>query len=312
IIDALKCDITPLKVILLNENVVKIFHAARQDLEIFFDYFKSVPLPFFDLQIAAGFLNFGSQSSLEFLSENFLNVKMDKKIKFSEWDKRPLTEDMIVYAYYDARMIFDLYPILLNELKKKERLDWIESEHDYLNGLITNPIDLGRVFFKMKHSLKSKRAILQLFELSLWREEKTRTYNKPKERFLSSKSMDSLIKNLPLSKEKYKSILFKEKPYDIVAIKKECRDQLFDFLNALSVKKDFLLEDLPVKIINDDDLRAEVLNIAHTLGIDASYLLKKEDIKKILMDQNFIESLPTWKRDVLKNMLDDKYYQKNV
>ncbi|CAO5677875.1 MAG: Ribonuclease D [Holosporales bacterium] len=303
IIDAIKCDINCLKNIFFNEKIIKVFHAARQDFEIIMAIFRKLPLPFFDLQIAAGFLNFGTQSSLETLSQHFLKKLMNKQNQFCAWDKRPLTADMLDYAYLDARTIFDLYPFLKNELIQKNRLDWILEEHQYLEKLVMNPIDLERVFFKMKHSLKSKKSILQLLELSLWREEKTRLYNKPKEKFLNHKSMESLIKALPLSKEKFKKILFNEKPYDFVAIKKEGRDQLFQFLTDLSLKKDFILNDLPLKHIKGEDfLKEQLLKVAEDLNLDAGYILKKEEIRKFLTDLLFIETLPLWKKELLKNL----------
>jgi ribonuclease D len=303
LIDAMTCTLEPLDPLLFNDNIIKVFHSARQDLEIIYSLFQKVPTPFFDIQIAASFLGFGHQPSLEHVALSYIDLKLDKEKQFSNWCDRPLSKEMIDYAFEDARSIYDLYPYVLKALKDQGRDLWVSDAHLSLQNIILNPINKDKIFSKLRHSLTKKRSIQQLLELSLWREEKTQLHNKPREHFLNYKTMEKLIQNLPLSKERFKSILFQEKPIDYVGIKKEIRQELFLFLNDLTLKKNLIEIESNAKghKENEKRLKEYVLQKSIELAIESSFILDKEEIKKYCKDEIYKNTLPPWKQEILKD-----------
>ena len=126
-------DITPMIELLKAEGIVKVFHAARQDLEIFFHDYDLLPTPFFDTQIAAMVAGFGDQVGYETLVKSICKGKVDKSNRFTDWRKRPLTQAQIDYARADVTYLRDIYQHLHDKLIAENRMDWVEEE---LAGLV--------------------------------------------------------------------------------------------------------------------------------------------------------------------------------
>jgi ribonuclease D len=306
VIDALSCSMEILKPLLYNQNIIKIFHSCRQDLEILFALFHEVPTPFFDLQIAAGLLGYGPQPSLEHLSFEFNGVHLDKTNQFSHWCDRPLTENMLIYAYQDARIIYDLYSVMIGKLTEQGRHLWHEHIHLNIKKTVENPLNIDRIYAKLKQVFLNKKKQQQLFELAIWREKKAMQHNKPREHFLNHKIMEKLVLNLPLSKDHFKSILFLEKPICFSALKKEIRHELYVFLERLNVSSTDLIEiEESIKGTSQKQIKLKeyVQKQAEILKIEAHYLLDKDGIKNFCRDENFKENLPFWKKEILKDFI---------
>ena len=116
-----------------NQNVVKVFHAARQDLEIFFTISGSIPTPFFDTQVAAMVCGFGDQISYEKLVKEFVGISLDKSSRFSNWSHRPLTIEQYKYALADVTHLRDVYLGLKSKLTANGREEWVKEEMDRLS-----------------------------------------------------------------------------------------------------------------------------------------------------------------------------------
>ena len=121
-------DLQPIYDLFLNENVLKVFHAARQDLEIFFIENKIFPKPFFDTQIAAMVCGFGEQVGYETLVRKLALVTIDKSSRFTNWSQRPLSEHQLNYAIGDVTHLRTVYEELAVMLNENERSEWLEEE----------------------------------------------------------------------------------------------------------------------------------------------------------------------------------------
>src|SRR3984885_10855743 len=120
-------DLAPFLAVLADPKIMKVFHAARQDLEIFVNL-GVMPAPLFDSQIAAMAAGFGEQVAYDALVRQMLKVDLDKSSRFTDWARRPLSDNQLTYALHDVTHLADLYPILRERLEKAGRLAWVMEE----------------------------------------------------------------------------------------------------------------------------------------------------------------------------------------
>ncbi len=117
-----------LKPLLSKKSLVKVFHSCQQDLEVFYNYFGFIPSNIFDTQIALLFLGYKEQPSYETLIKDFLHRQLDKKLQFSDWLKRPLSDKHLKYAVDDVLFLQEVYPIILEKIEALNRLSWLKEE----------------------------------------------------------------------------------------------------------------------------------------------------------------------------------------
>ncbi len=148
VIDPLsEIDLQPVWEILSNKNILKVFHAGRQDIEIFFNLTGKIPTPVYDTQIAAMFCGLGDQVSYDGLVNNFLKLTISKESQFSNWLQRPLTNKQIDYALSDVNYLIKIYPLIKETIKKTNREDWVEKELACLSNkkiYDINPIEIWK------------------------------------------------------------------------------------------------------------------------------------------------------------------------
>ena len=128
-----KLDMSPVWKLLLNKNILKIFHAARQDLEIFFELIGEIPSPIYDTQIAAMFCGLGDQIGYEGLVNKFLGLSVNKQHQFTNWLHRPLSKSQIDYAISDVTHLIEIFPLINQVIKDNDRGDWVNKEIENLS-----------------------------------------------------------------------------------------------------------------------------------------------------------------------------------
>ena len=186
-------NLDPLLGLFLNENIVKVFHSGRQDLEIFFNLFNKLPKNIFDTQIASAFLGFEEQISYEKLVLKFCNHKIDKNYQFYDWSIRPLKKPQIKYALSDVIYLRKVYSELTKELDKKNRLNWAKSEFEKLldpGKYSNNPRSYWQ---KLKVKNLTNISIQKLKKLTEWREKKCISENQPRNYIMNDKKIINLI-----------------------------------------------------------------------------------------------------------------------
>src|SRR5215475_2178157 len=125
-------DLSPFLTLMGDHNVLKVFHAARQDLEIFLKLGGALPHPVFDTQIAAMACGYGDTVAYDALVQQVLKRRLDKPSRFTDWARRPLSESQLTYALADVTHLRDLFPKMRAKLESEGRLSWLDEEHDYL------------------------------------------------------------------------------------------------------------------------------------------------------------------------------------
>ncbi|KMP11944.1 ribonuclease D [Candidatus Nitromaritima sp. SCGC AAA799-C22] len=159
-----------------NSNTIKVFHAARQDLEILYRLCGDVVLPVFDTQIAASVVGWGSQISFAKIVHKVVGKKIHKSETYTDWCRRPLSDSQIEYALDDVRLLFPVYQKLMKVLRKLKREEWLEGEFKSLEDPenFKSP-EPGKLFTKIKNVRSlSPRNLAVMYELAAWREEEAR------------------------------------------------------------------------------------------------------------------------------------------
>lgn len=187
----------PLFELLANTKVMKVFHAARQDIEIFYNLTGQVPTPMFDTQVAGMVCGFGEAASYETLADKLANAKIDKSSRFTDWSNRPLTEKQITYALGDVSHLRKVYVKLRDQLKKTNRIDWVQEEMKILTSTSTYKIDPQEVWrrFKWRADKPRLRAILR--ELAAWRELEAQRLNVPRNRVVRDEALMEIAHHPP-------------------------------------------------------------------------------------------------------------------
>ena len=195
-------DWSPFHRLMMNPKVCKIFHAGRQDLEIFYNQMGTLPVNLFDTQIAASLCGFGDQIGYSALVDRLLGVHLAKGSSYTNWLRRPLTDTQLAYARDDVRYLSDVYAKLVALGQSKQRLDWIQQEmEDQFTTALFEP-NLDELWRKVKKglSLRPKNlAVLQAF--ARWRYKKAREMDKPVRFLFSDEVMIELAKVEHLSAE---------------------------------------------------------------------------------------------------------------
>lgn len=200
-------DLTPLLELLYNPNIVKVFHSAGQDLEIFYHLRGELPAPIFDTQPAAALLGHGEQIGYANLAKALLNHNLDKSQTRTDWSKRPLSSRQIDYALDDIRYLRSLYEMLRGELTDRGRLAWLDDDLARLTNPNTYRVDQDNAWQRIKGSNRLKGVRLNVLKhLARWREQRAIRTDKPRKWVLSDNVLLDLATQLPDSLDKLKNV----------------------------------------------------------------------------------------------------------
>jgi ribonuclease D len=196
-----KIDLTPLMKLLADTSRTKVFHAARQDLEIFTRMIGHTPAPIFDTQIAAMACGLGDSISYENLVSRVLRGTVDKSSQFTDWARRPLSEKQLRYARGDVVHLRKIYKILRDKLEKQKRTDWIVDEHDSLLDPEIYAFDPESAWKRLKIRKYKSDYLAVLANVSAWRERTAQELDKPRGRILKDDAIQEIAQQKPRSAE---------------------------------------------------------------------------------------------------------------
>jgi ribonuclease D len=189
-------DLTPFLAVMRDTKVLKVFHAARQDVEIF-NNLGAIPTPLFDTQIAGMAAGFGEQIAYDALVRKILKIDLDKSHRFTDWARRPLSEAQLTYAIADVTHLAELYPILHARLEKAGRLSWVTEEMAAMTDpelYNVDPLNAWRRLKPRKHQVK----YLAVFAaVAAWRERTAQQRDQPRGRILKDEAIDELAAQAP-------------------------------------------------------------------------------------------------------------------
>jgi ribonuclease D len=182
-------DLSPLHALMADERVLKVFHAARQDIEIFHHMGGVIPHPLFDTQVAAMVCGYGEQVGYETLARKIAKVTIDKSSRFTDWSRRPLSEKQLVYALADVTHLRGIYEALRDRLAKTGRIYWVAEEMAVLTDPATYAADPDEAWQRIKARSQSPRFLAVVRSLARWREINAQDRDVPRSRVLKDDAL---------------------------------------------------------------------------------------------------------------------------
>ena len=195
-------DLKPFYELMANERVLKVFHAARQDIEIVWHQANLVPHPIFDTQVAAMVLGYGDSISYDQLVQRITGDTLDKSHRFTDWSRRPLSPAQVSYAISDVTHLRDVYLALSADLAKRGRADWVGEEMEVLTSPETYRADPENAWERLKTRVRKPKELAVLMEIAAWREREAQTRDVPRGRVLKDDVLGEIATQAPATIER--------------------------------------------------------------------------------------------------------------
>src|SRR5882672_5997119 len=204
VIDALAegIDLGPFFKLMANDKVLKVFHAARQDIEIVWHRAKMIPHPVFDTQVAAMVLGYGDSISYDQLVQRITGDTLDKSNRFTDWTRRPLLPAQVTYAVSDVTHLRDVYTALVADLGRRGRADWMDDEMEVLTSPDTYRAEPERAWLRLKTRVRKPKELAILIEVAAWREREAQTRDVPRSRVLKDDTIGDIAIQAPTTAER--------------------------------------------------------------------------------------------------------------
>ncbi|MCX7300110.1 MAG: ribonuclease D [Rhodobacterales bacterium] len=291
----------PLYELFRNPDVVKVFHAARQDLEIFFVDAGVIPAPLFDTQVAAMVCGFGDQASYETLVRKIAKAEVDKSSRFTDWSRRPLTEAQLTYALADVTHLRVVYEYMAARLAKSGRERWVAEEMAVLNDPATYRVDPDEAWERVKTRTTSARFLGIVRELARFREGYAQARDIPRSRVFKDDALVELASSKPLTEAdlgKSRLLLREARRGDIAdgilaAIKRAVEMKPEDL-----PKPDTLRDQMQVNPALADLLRVLLKAKAEGEGVAQKLIASSADLDAIAAGERDVHALKGWRREV--------------
>jgi ribonuclease D len=190
-------DLAPFYQLMANDRVVKVFHAARQDIEIVVIQASLVPTPIFDTQVAAMVCGFGESISYVNLVKQLADADLDKSSRFTDWSRRPLSEKQLHYALGDVTHLRTVYTKLQDELAATGRTEWLAEEMADLTDRETYETKPEHAWKRLKMRARSRKSLAVLIELAAWRDGLAQAQNVPRARILRDEALYDIANQMP-------------------------------------------------------------------------------------------------------------------
>lgn len=288
----------PLYDLFRHKATVKVFHAARQDLEIFFVEGKVFPDPLFDTQIAAMVCGFGEQVGYETLVKKIAKENLDKTSRFTDWSRRPLSSAQQEYALADVTHLRVIYEWLAGQLAKNGRTRWVEEELSILTDPATYTVHPDEAWLRVKTRTTSGRFLAVVKELARFREEYAQRLNVPRSRVMKDDALLELASTRPTSMEELgrSRLLLRE------GRKPEIADGI---LAAIKAGMEMKSEDMPKPDLSREQLQvnpalADLLRVllkakSEQLGVASKLIASAADLDAIAAGEREVEALTGWR-----------------
>lgn len=295
-------DLSPLFDLLNDTNILKVFHAGRQDLEIFYNLTGKVPAPVFDTQIAAMVCGYGDSIGYDRLVQNITGTQIDKSSQFTNWSLRPLSDKQLNYALGDVTYLCDVYRGLMAELEKRGRADWVKQEDKSLTDPAAYENDPYETWKRVKIRSPKPKNLIVLRELAAWREKKAQQRNIPKPWLMKDDTLADMASQLPTNLQGLSKIRNLSKEYSKESKGQELLDVIQDALNSPKdtwpvPKKRKQLSASTMATIDVLKLLLKVISVENEVA--NKIIANADDIEAIALDDNAdVPALKGWRREV--------------
>ncbi|MCZ8333984.1 MAG: ribonuclease D [Rhodobacteraceae bacterium] len=299
-IDGEGMSLEPLYDLFRHKATVKVFHAARQDLEIFFVEGNVFPEPLFDTQVAAMVCGFGEQVGYETLVKKIAKQNLDKTSRFTDWSRRPLSTAQQEYALADVTHLRVIYEWLAAQLEKNGRTKWVEEELSILTDPATYTVHPDEAWLRVKTRTTSGRFLAIVKELARFREEYAQRHNVPRSRVMKDDALLELASTRPTTMEELgrSRLLLRE------GRKPEIADGI---LAAIRSGMEMRADDLPKPDLSRDQMQvnpalADLLRVllkakSEQLGVASKLIASAADLDAIAAGEREVEALKGWRSE---------------
>jgi len=291
----------PLYDLFRDEGCVKVFHAARQDLEIFHVDAGLIPTPLFDTQVAAMVCGFGDQAGYETLVRKIAKSSLDKSSRFTDWSRRPLTDAQKTYAVGDVTYLRDIYEYLSDRLRQSGRQKWVAEEMAVLNDPATYRVDPENAWMRVKTRNNSGRFLAIVRELARFREIYAQERNIPRNRVFKDDALVEIAATKPQTEQdlgRSRLLLREARRGDIAAGILEGVKAGLAVPNADVPRVDKSREKLQVNPAIADMLRVLLKAKADQEGVAQKLLASSQDLDALAAGERQIPALKGWRREV--------------
>ena len=301
-------DLSPLYELFLNSNVVKVFHAARQDLEIFFHDKNIIPNPLFDTQLAAMVCGFGEQVGYETLVRSICKVNLDKSSRFTDWSLRPLSDSQKDYALADVTHLRQIYEYLKSELKQNKREAWVQEELNILKNPETYITRPNEAWKRIKIRSNSSKFLGIVSKLAEFREKYAQQNDIPRNRVFKDDALMEIASLKPKSFDELSRsrLLLRD------ARKGKIASGILDSVKAAQVSNfDEVSKEVKLaKNLNGNSALSEMLRVllkakSEELGVAAKLIAISADLDSLASGERTVPALLGWRHKVFgKDALD--------
>jgi ribonuclease D len=297
-------DLEPFWELMADERITKVFHAARQDLEIFFHRGGDnlIPRPMFDTQVAAMALGLGDSIAYDALVKALLKRPIDKGPRFTDWSRRPLSKAQLEYAIADVTHLRDLYPIMRERLAKKDRADWLDEEMKTLTSPSTYRLDPEESWRRMKLRKTTTKWVAALRAAAAWRETEAQTRDMPRQRVMKDDAIYEIASVAPTGPDQLTGLRAVPKGFERSAPAR----RLFDKMAAALADAEAYAPKVekpapPPQGIGPtvELLKVLLKHVAEDAGVAARLIATVGDLEKIASeDEPAVEAMKGWRREV--------------
>ena len=296
-------DLKPFFELMANEQVLKVFHAARQDIEIIFHLGDLIPHPVFDTQVAAMVCGFGESVSYDQLVQRITGEQIDKSSRFTDWRHRPLSDKQLTYALADVTHLIDVYRHLKAELEREGRSEWLTEEMEVLTSRSTYDLHPEDAWKRLKMRLRKPIELAVLQQVAAWREREARERNVPRGRVLKDDAVYEVAQQQPKDTTALGRLRTVPKGWE----RSSAAGSLMEAVNrALAIPREELPK-LPRQSAPSEgaSAAAEVLKVllrivAEQEGVAAKVVANSEDIERLATEgeRADVAALHGWRREV--------------
>jgi ribonuclease D len=293
-------DLTPFWELMTDIPVLKIFHAARQDVEIIFHATGKVAAPIFDSQVAAAVCGYGESIGYDALVSKITGADIDKSSRFTDWSRRPLTDKQAHYAAADVLHLVDVYEALNAKLEKNSRSTWLDEEMAILTAVDTYRMDPENAWKRLKNRARKPRELLRLQQLAAWREEQAQGRDVPRGRILKDDALYELATQGPKDTDAMERLRAVPRGFgrsrdgkDIVSLMQSIEEVDKDDLPKLPRHS----RNSPAPQAVVDLLRALLKDVGERNGVATRLIANAEDLETIAREDDAdVPAMKGWRR----------------
>ncbi len=294
-------DLEPFLDLLRDESILKVFHAARQDVEIFVKL-GAMPRPMFDTQVAAMAAGFGDQVSYEALVRQMLRQEVDKGSRFTDWARRPLSDAQLTYALGDVTHLAALFPKLRDRLQKDGRLSWVTAEMEDLTDPALYDTDPEKAWKRLKPKKYSAKYLAAFVATAVWRERAAQERDQPRGRILKDEAIDEIAAQGPTDPDAFNRLRSVPKGFGASRLGVELTAELNRVLadpeaHAPKLERPSHNQPAPPSVV--ELLKVLLKAKSANAGVATKLLANVADLEKIaLSDEADVDALKGWRRQL--------------